>query len=386
MNPSPVLYITTSTRMSGAEFSLLRLMCALDRNKFQPILLLPQTGPFNEQAGKKGIETIILSQLIRFGESWRWHKVPKAVRAVNRLLGIMRSRNIRLLHANSPRAVYLAGLAARRAGVPVVTHVRDTHQSPFASPGKSRLLGFLSERIVAVSRAAADVVLSVNPALAGKTEVVYNGFDMQHIAETPAADIRAQWGLPATAQLIGSVATIHPSKGQDVLIRALARFRATHPQTRLLLIGELFHPGAAAFQADLERLVARSGLAQAVIFAGFRPDALSLIKGLDLFVHPAIIADSLPGALIEAAAAGKAIVASRVGGVAEIVAHGSSALLVEAGDADALAAAMRTLLDDSQLAQRLAVQARRSAHANFSLQGYVEGICRIYDQLLGGRT
>lgn len=373
-----ILFINTTAKMSGAEFSMLRLMSGLDMEHFYPILLLPESGPFADQADRSGIETVILPQVIRFGEHFRWYKIPKAVRAVCKLFSILRSRQIHLVHVNSPRAAYFGGVAARLAGVPVVIHVRDTHESPFASLFKSRLLGFLSDRIVAVSGAAAAVVLRVNPGLGKKTEVVYNGFDLRHIAETPVADIRAEWGLSATTWLIGSVATIHPSKGQDVLIRALARVHASHPQTRLLLIGEQFHPGAAAYQADLEKLAARSGLADAVIFTGFRHDVPSLIKGLDLFVHPAVIADSLPGALIEAAAAGKAIVASLVGGVPEIIENGKSGIVIEPGDPEKLAQAILVLLSDKTKADQFAEAARERAHGLFPIRMHVERMMAVY--------
>ncbi|MBN2400224.1 MAG: glycosyltransferase [Candidatus Aminicenantes bacterium] len=380
-----VLYINLTAKTSGAEFSLLRLMSGLDVGKFHPILLLSESGPFREKAEMLGIETVILPQLIKFGEYFRFYKIPKALWAVYKLLRMIRTKKIHLVHANSPRAAYISDMAAYLAGVPSVIHVRDTHESPFNSLFKSKLLGFFSNRIVAVSRAAADMVLRVNPSLIGKTEVVYNGFAMNVISATPWKDIRGEWNIPPVAKLIGAVGTIHPSKGQDILIRAVARLKKSIPALKLLLIGEVFHRDAEAYQVGLGKLAVELGIGGDVIFTGFRHDVLSLIKGLDIFVHPAIIADSLPGVLIEAAALGKAIVATRVGGVAEIVEHESSALLVEPGDAASLANAMLTLLTDMDLAQRLARQAQRHASSLFSIQGYVENISKIYEQLLEGK-
>lgn len=381
----PIAYINLSSKMSGAEFSLLRLMRGLDQRKFHPVLLLPEPGPFQDQAEKLGIETVILAQLIKFGEHFHWYKIPKACLAVCRLRRIIRAKKILLVHGNSPRAAYIGGLAARLSGVPSLTHVRDIQQSPFASPLKSRLLGFISNRIIAVSKATADAILKVNPGLSDKTEVIYNGFDIAMFASVPRRDIRAEWAIPPMAKIIGCVGMIHPNKGQDILVRAVARLKASIPSIKLLLIGEVFHQNAQAYKNRLEKLAAELGIKQDVVFTGFREDVLTLVCGLDVFVHPAVFPDPLPGALIEAAALGKAIVAARVGGVAEIVEHEESALLLEAGDVDSLVAALLDLLEDPGKSQRLGRQARTRTAALFAIENYVQGVSSVYERLLEGK-
>jgi glycosyltransferase involved in cell wall biosynthesis len=385
MNLINILFINPTAKMSGAEFSLLRLMSGLDKRKFHSVLLLPEPGPFQDKAEMLGIETVILPQFIKFGEYFHWYKIPKAWRAAWKLRCIIRAKRIHLVDGNSPRTAYIGGLAALLAGVRFVTHVRDTHQTPFDSPLKSRVIGFFSDKIIAVSKAAANTILRVNPSLSGKTEVIYNGFAIDMIAATPGKDIHGEWGIPPAAKLIGSVGTIHPSKGQDILIRAAARLKKSIPALKLLLIGEVFHRDAEAYKAELEKLAMELGIGNNVIFTGFRHDALNLVQDLDVFVHPAVVADSLPGALIEAAAMGKAIVATRVGGVAEIVEHETSALLVEPGDAVSLADAVLALLTNRGKAKKLSRQAQQRAASLFAIEGYVQSISKIYEQLLEGK-
>lgn len=380
-----ILFINLTARTSGAEFCLLRLMAGLEKKKFQPILLLPEPGPLSNQAETMGIETIILPSLIKFGEPFRCWKIFKIFRAVWLLKKIIREKKINVLHANAARAVYAGGPAAWFGKIPLVTHVRDIEWSPFRSRFKSRYIGFFSTRIVPVSHAVARSILRVNPALSAKTEVIYDGFETGAIASTPRTDIRREWRLAPETRLIGSVGIIHPSKGQDILIRAAARLKPKIPTIKLLLIGEVFHSDAQAYRDGLESLVKELGMGEDVIFTGFRHDVLSLIQGLDVFVHSAIIPDSLPGALIEAAALGKAIVAARVGGVGEIVEDEESALLVEPGDADSLAAAILSLLTDTKKADRLSRQARRRATSIFAIQSHLESVDRMYARILAGK-
>ncbi|MBE0665610.1 MAG: glycosyltransferase, partial [Candidatus Aminicenantes bacterium] len=120
-----ILYINLTARMSGAEKSLLGLMAGLDRKKFQPVLLLPETGAFLGEATANGIETIILPSLIKFGEFYQFWKIPKMFRAVLKLKKIIREKEISLVHSNTPRAAYMGGLAARICRIPHFTHVRD---------------------------------------------------------------------------------------------------------------------------------------------------------------------------------------------------------------------------------------------------------------------
>jgi len=377
-----ILYLNLTAKTSGAEFCLLRLVAGLDKNKFQPVLLLPETGPLSNQAEAMGVETIILPSLIKFGEHFHFWKVFKISRAAWLLGKIIRSEKIDVIHANAPRATYVGGPAARWCRIPLLTHVRDIECSPFSSKFKSRLLGFFSDRIIPVSHAVADSIRQVNPALSAKIEVIYDGFDLEAIAATGRTDIRREWGLPPTTRLIGSVGIIHPSKGPDILIRAAAHLKPLVPELKLLIIGGVLQRRGQAYQNSLEKLAADLGMKDAVIFTGFRPDALSLIKDLNLFIHPAIVADSLPGALIEAAASGKAIVASRVGGVPEIVEHERSALLVEPGQVEQLAAAVLDLLNDSGKSAELSAQARQRAISLFPIGTHVDRVCRVYRWLL----
>ncbi len=310
-----ILYINPTAQMSGAEFSLLSLMAGLDKNKLQPILLLPEAGPFLDRAEALGIETVVLSQMIRFGECFHFWKIPQAGWAVLKLRKIIRKKGIALVHCNTPRAAYLGGLAARLCGIPSVTHVRDIGQSPFVRGWQARLIGGLSDALFCVSLATKKFVAGLNPFLEKKISVIYNGVDLAAMDRMPIVELREQFAIPRSAPVIGTVGRIEPQKGFSILIQAAALLQKKFPELRVLVIGSVFEKKDRRFLDELTARIAEKGLLEHIIFTGFRDDAIGIMKSLDLMVHPALCLDSLPRTVIEAAGLSKAIVASRVGGI-----------------------------------------------------------------------
>lgn len=378
----PVLFVSNTAKMSGAEFSLLSLMKGLDRRQFSPLLLLPEEGLFAERARQAGIELQFVPAMIRFGEAHGPAALPRAIRSVWRIVRIIRRRRIRIVHANSPRAAFTGGLAGRLAGARTVTHVRDIEQSPFSSLAKSRIINFLSDKIIAVSQATADAIQGVNPALGRKTEVIYNGIAAGEIEWRPQEKTRSRLGISPATKLIGSVGIIHPAKGQDILLRAVSRIKSIFPEVKVLLIGEVFHPDDAGYKIKLEKLAAELGITENIVFTGFRSDVFDLIQALDIFVHAANYPDPLPRTLLEAAACGKAIVATKTGGIPEIVDDGVSGVLVQAGDAATLAEAVVQLLSRPDEARRLGAAARKKIERDFPIHKHVARITELYWSLV----
>ena len=387
-----ILYVSNTAKMSGAEFSLLSLMKGLDREQLRALLLLPEEGLFADRAREMGIELLIVPSMIRFGEVHGLATLPRAIKTIWRIVKIIRRQRVRVVHANSPRAAYIGGLAGRLAGAFTLTHVRDIDQSPFLSLTKSRMLGFLTDKIIAVSQATADAIFVVNPALRGKTEVVYNGIDLKGITVPPRQEIRGRLGISSSVKLIGAVGVIHPAKGQDILIRAAARISAVFPSLKVLLIGQVFHRNDESYGMKLKELVSELGIKDNVIFTGFRDDIFALIQALDVFVHPAIFRDPLPRTLLEAAACGRPIVATKTGGIPEIIDDGISGILVEPGDAAALAVAVISLLQHPHEALCLGVAARKKIEQDFPIHKHVSAITKIYrsfasaDETLPGKV
>ncbi|MFN2564895.1 MAG: glycosyltransferase family 4 protein [Gemmatimonadaceae bacterium] len=227
-----------------------------------------------------------------------------------------------------------------------------------------------SRGLVAVSAATATDLTRTLGLSASAVRVIHNG-----IRHEPgdATKLRGELGMAAGELLIVAVGNLYPVKGHAVLLRALAQLEqdAALPRWRLAIAGR----GAA--EAALREFVAAQGWEGRVHLLGFRDDVSDLLAAADVFALPSL-SEGLPLALAEAMWGGKAIVASRTGGIPEVVTHGGEGFLAPPGDERALAACLRELLTQPDLRQRLGEAARRGATERLSVERMVDEYERLY--------
>ena len=378
-----ILYINSTAKMSGAEFSLLSLLEGLERSKYQPFLLVPEKGPLSDKVKKLGMKIFIMPDMIKYGEGHQLYKLPRIIKSLFNIRALIKKNHINLVHSNSPRTAYLGAAAARLSKVSTVTHVRDIYQSPFARPLKARLLSILSDKIIAVSSATKNSIITTLPSLEPKIKVVYNGVDIKSMENYPVHNFREEFHLGHSDPLIGCIGLINPVKGQEILIRASAVLKKTFPSLKVVIVGDILLKDEKLHIDELKRLVLDLGLERNVIFTGFRNDVFSVIRSLDIVIHPSVYPEPFPRNLLEAAALKKTIVATKVGGMPEMLKNGESALLIEPADPEALANAVTCLLNDRKLSQKLASGARLRIEKCFTLERHTKNIMAVYDQLPG---
>jgi glycosyltransferase involved in cell wall biosynthesis len=205
---------------------------------------------------------------------------------------------------------------------------------------------------------------------------VHEGIDLAHVDAAPPANVHEMFWLPHKAPLVGNIGALVPHKGQRHLIEAAAMVVREVPDARFLILGE------GDLKASLEKQIADAALTKHVLLAGFRPDVLSILKGFDLFVMPSVT-EGLGTSLLDAMACAKPIVASRVGGIPEVVRHGETGLLVPPKDSRDLAASIIRLLLDPALAARFAQAGLARVREKFSLERMVAGTLEVYARLAG---
>jgi glycosyltransferase involved in cell wall biosynthesis len=177
-----------------------------------------------------------------------------------------------------------------------------------------------------------------------------------------------------------SVGRLNDGKGQGILIKALAVLRQHDFPVRLVLVGGVF-PGQEHFRDELVRLANRLGVADAIEFAGERRDALQLVGRSDIFVMPSTRPESFGMALVEAMHLRRPVIATDIGGPREIIHHGRDGLLVPPGDPDALARAIRWLIENPEAARALAAAAQERA-ADFRETDLTETVLGLYEQFV----
>jgi glycosyltransferase involved in cell wall biosynthesis len=304
-------------------------------------------------------------------------------RALYRLLRLLRRQRCNLLHAHGQDAAVLGAVACRLSGTPFVVtrHVLDEP----AGDRRQRLRRRAAlaacraaRRVVAVSQAAAERLAALARIPPGRITVIPNGVEVARFAgagqTAAAAALRAEWGVAAGDPLLVVPAVLREGKGHDLLLRALPELERELPALRLVFVG------AGELEPRLRRQASELGVR--VVFAGERQDMPAVYAAADLVVLPSL-AEALPTALIESAAAARPVVATAVGGAVEIVEDGVTGLLVEPGNVAALAAAVRTLLADRDLAARLGRRAREVAASRFTLDLQIERTVAVWHAVTG---
>lgn len=297
------------------------------------------------------------------------------VRAAWRLSRLLRRLAPDVLHAHDAHAVAIAALARRlagpRAAPPLVASRRvDFHVRGNAFSGwKYRQV----QRFVCASAAIRDMLVA-DGVPRERTTVVHEGIDIERIEQAPPLDLHRAFDLPPGCPIAGNVAALVPHKGQRHLVDAAAALVREVPDARVLIVG------AGELAGALDRQIRGLRLDGRVILTGFRPDVPSVLKGLDLFVMSSVT-EGLGTSVLDAMAAGLAVVGTRAGGIPESVVAGETGLLAPPGDAAALARAMADLLGDRARRRAYGEAGRRRARAVFSAERMVEETAAVYAAL-----
>lgn len=322
--------------------------------------------------------------------------VPRRLRSLQReispvadahaLLALVRlAREYRphVVHTHLAKAGMLGRIAARIAGVPIVLHTFHgsvlhgyfgQRESAFYLRIE-RALARLSTRIVAITESGRQELLDARIAPSAKVVVVPLGLDLDPLRRRgDRAAARSLFGIPLDVPVVGIVARLVPIKDVGTFLRAVARARRDVPELRAIVVGD------GSERASLEMLASSLGIAHACRFTGWRADVDAILAALDVLALTSLNEGS-PVSLIEGMAAGKAVVATDVGGVADVVRPGTGLLVPPRDDAAAGEAFVR-LARDPALRARIGAQAAMSVYPRFDASRLVGDTERLYAELV----
>lgn len=365
-----IAHLVIGGDVAGGQIVALQLARAARARGDRVVFLSPTRGPFTELVEREGME-------VRLVDVSRTYKLGGALR----LAQMLREMNADVLHTHTALAAnVLSRGAGRLGGAAVVSHVHI--ENHFRQNRAARALhtaldngsARLAARVLAVSddTRSSLVAQGYPPRL---VEVVHNGIDVAAEAARQGTGLRAELGVPADALLIGEIARLCDVKGQRELIEAVALVPGVHAA----LAGADLEQGGA-YRTMLERLASDLGVAGRVHFLGFRDDPGALLDQLDAFVLPSWI-EGLPVVVLESMAHSKAVIATPVGGTAELVADGETGLLVPPRDPERLAAAIRALAAEPELRERLGRAGRERVEREFSESAMTSRVLEVYDAL-----
>jgi L-malate glycosyltransferase len=205
----------------------------------------------------------------------------------------------------------------------------------------------------------------------GRAVTVHEGIDLERVAAAPVADLHGEFWLPRDSPIVGNVAALVPHKGQRHLIDAAALVVQKVPDVRFIIAGE------GELRESLERQIKDLALEKHVLLAGFRPDALSVHKGFDIFVMSSVT-EGLGTSLLDAMACGRPIVATTAGGIPEVVVDNQTGILVPPRDHEALARALVALLRDERAQEVMGTEGLLRVRERFTAERMVHETLAIY--------
>lgn len=379
MRPQRVCFPFMGRELGGSHFSARGLIRGIDRARYEPVLVFQHLdGPVFEHFRHEAAECVGSPKLAEFepGQAFGPRAVAAALSGARALSEFLRGLRIDIVHCNDGRTNAVWSAPAKLAGAKLIWHNRGNPEARglrFAGP-------FLPDRIISVSHFASPKPGFVSAA--AKNDVVYSPFDVSLRVDRVAARARlaGDLGVPAETRFIGYFGLLIDRKRPLLFVETIAAIQRAAPD--LAVTGLFFGEAYDGLAEKAKSLAASLGVGDRIRFMGFRTPGADWIAACDVLLVTAVD-EPFGRTLIEAMIVGTPVVATASGGNIEAIADQETGLLAEAENAEALAAAVSRVLQDTSLAQRLAATAQTEARAKFGETRHVDAVMRIYDKVIG---
>ena len=369
-----ILHVHTLPVVSGSGLNTLLTMYGSRDCGAQVALACAPGGKLEELVREGGMGLYPIRNFVSEISPW------KDLHAFWQLDRLFRRERFDIVHTHNSKAGFLGRLAARRHGMPIVIHTIHGFAFHDRESWFLRRLFVLLERaaarwchhLIAISQPMIDWAAEERIAPLAKIDKIYSGIQVKEFRDrAPSNELKDRFGIRPGQVVVGIVSKLWKGKGHELLIEAVARLLSSGHDLRLLVVGEGY------LEEALRRQASGLGIQEAVVFTGFLPDVPGITAVLDISVLPSFY-EGMGRVVLEAMAAGKPVVASRVGGLTELVEDEVTGYLVPPGDVDALAGRLETLVSDSSLRRRMGEQGSRKIGEQYSSDKMVEMIHEVY--------
>ena len=359
-----LLEVMGNAIVGGMESSVLRLVERLPRERFEITVMAPFESRCTEALRAMGSEVVV----VPMPEDMLWSSAQLAT-------SIVQACRIDVLHAHLANAHMLAGLAGRLAGRPVLATVHGRQLSPHDIEAHR----FFGTHVCVVCRHSYYHALGmgIEPT---RIVCVPNAVDTNLFrpdGHVPAASLRAELGLDASALLVGFAGRLSPEKGPELFLRCAANILKAWPEAHFAVVGD------GPLRAELDRQAERLGLVGHVHFTGLCADMPRIYPQFDVLVSSSH-SEAMPLAVMEAMASAVPVVATKVGGITDLVEQGGTGWLVGARDAEGLAAQVGLLLGSPAMRREMGQRGRQRMQERFSLDVHIESMAALLARLALG--
>jgi glycosyltransferase involved in cell wall biosynthesis len=368
-----VLQLRSSLGFFGAENVVLEIAKGLRQTDYRPYIGVFSNGAtaqeqLAERARQHEIESVV------FQCRPRWDK-----KAVANIQNFILSNGIEIVQSHGYKADFFALAASRQLRVKKIATCHPWTETSYSSLARfytwiDKTLLSRFDRIVAVSEPLKMEVLQrrISPE---RISVIENGIDLRRFqVNTPRAELCREFGLPAEQAIIGTIGRLVPEKGQHLLIEAAERLKDEFADAHFVIVGD------GDLRGDLEQQVAAANLTGRFRFLGTSNRVPEILSVMDVFTLPSI-SEGLPMVILEAMAAKKPIIATKVGAIPEVLMHGEAGIVIPP-ESEALANAISGLLRNPGEAQKMTASAYQRVLDGYSSEKMVREYVKIYDSLL----
>lgn len=361
-----VLQVTTHFNIGGISNYILTLSKALE-SKGVKTIVASAGGDLQDSLVRYHIPHYYLNMKTKFEFG------PRVIVAGCALANLIKREKIDIIHAHSRVSQVAAAIASLATGVPYVT----TCHGYFKKRSRG-LIDTWGAKVIAISKAVKTHLERDLNVKSGRIELIYSGVDAAHFERAYSADeirkLKKEMWLH-DGPVVGTIGRLSIVKGQRYLVEAMQQVVAKVPDVQAVIVG------TGEEEEALRHLAGSLGIAGSVLFIPSCPDTHKFLSVMDVFVFPSV-KEGLGIALLEAMAAARACVASRIGGIENIIKDGRTGILTDVGDVDAIAKGILRLLNDEKLRKEMGSSGRKLVKEQFTLDLMAENIAKLYKDII----
>lgn len=379
-----ILYLHAGAELYGADIVLLELLKNLDKDKFEPYVVLPCNGPLVDKFRENGICVKVIDYPILrrkyFNPIGILNYIKDYFKYSKKINNIVKETGIDIIHTNT--AAVLEGIYIKiKSKKPLVWHIHEIIVNPkFMHKILSFLIAKNADEVITVSKAVKKHIEDTGY-FKKEVKVIYNGINNDIFNTKNKTDyIREEFNIPETAEIVGMIGRINAWKGQKDFLQAMEVVLDKNSNVYAMLVGGVFD-GEEWRIDEIKDIIHKMKHKDRVIFSDYRMDTKNIYCLYDILVLPSINPDPLPTVVLEAMGSGKPIVGYRHGGICEMVKENYNGLLVAPRDTNDLAKNIDYLLKNYEIRKMMSINSRKRQEEMFSIKSYIESFSKLYNEL-----
>lgn len=364
-----ILHLTTHLNRGGISKYILSVGSAF-RKKGHEVFVASSGGEMEAEFKAEGLCLKTLAIRTKSELS------PKIYWALPELVRWIKKERIEVIHAHTRVTQVMAFWAHGLSGRPFITTVHGFYKRRLGR----RLLPAWGERAVAISEPVGDHLREVFHFPLNQIRVIYNGVDFAdfiiRFRKHNPEEIRREYGISQKAHVVGVTARLVPDKGHEYLIRAAKMLEPEFPDLSLLIVGDGRH------RDHLKKLAERLNLLDRIYFTGNLRDVSKPLAAIDVFALPAVWREGFGLSIVEAMVCQKPVIVTNIWALNTLIQNGVNGILVGPRDVESLAGAIRLVMRDRDLRERISKAGQQTAQQRFSLDRMVEELETVYREVL----